>query len=145
MKTAKEVLETKGSEVWSIPSEALVYDALNLMAEKNVGALVVLEGSAVKGILSERDYAREVDLKARSSKSTPVKQIMTRKVFYIRPDNTVEECMALMTHKRIRHLPVMDGDNLVGLISIGDVVKTIISEQKYMLRQLEDYIMGEQR
>lgn len=145
MKTAKEVLETKGSEVWSIPSEALVYDALNLMAEKNVGALVVLEGSAVKGILSERDYAREVDLKARSSKSTPVKQIMTRKVFYIRPDNTVEECMALMTHKRIRHLPVMDRDNLVGLISIGGVVETIISEQQYMLRQLEDYIMGEQR
>jgi CBS domain-containing protein len=122
-----------------------VYDALKLMAEKNIGALVVLEGSAVKGIIPERDYAREVDLKSRTSKSTRVKQIMTQKVIFIRPDNTVEECRALMSHKRIRHLPVMDGDNLVGLISIGGVVKTIISEQEYVLRQLEDYIMGEHR
>ena len=145
MNTIRQLLTKKGAEVWSTSPDASVYDALLLLAEKNIGALVVLEGSAVKGIMSERDYAREVDLRARTSKSTSVKQIMTQKVIFIRPDNTVEECMALMSHKRIRHLPVMDGDNLVGLISIGDVVKTIISEQKYMLRQLEDYIMGEQR
>ena len=145
MKTVQEVLETNGNQVWSVPSVTSVYDALKLMAGKNIGALVVLEGSAVKGIMPERDYVGEVDLKARTSKSTGVKQIMTQKVFFIRTDNTVEECMALMSHKRIRDLPVMDGDNLVGLISIGGVVKTIISEQKYMLRQLEDYIMGEQR
>ena len=145
MKTVQKVLETNGNQVWSVPSETSVYDALKLMAENNIGALVVLEGSAVKGIIAERDYAGEVGLKARTSKSTRVKQIMIQKVFFIRPDNTVEECRVLMRHKRIRHLPVMDGDNLVGLISIGGVVKTIVSEQKYMLRQLEDYIMGEQR
>ena len=145
MKTVQRVLETNGNQVWSVPSVTSVYDALKLMAGKNIGALVVLEGSAVKGIMPERDYVGEVDLKARTSKSTGVKQIMTQKVFFIQPDNTVEECMALMSHKRIRHLPVMDRDNLVGLISIGGVVKTIISEQKYMLRQLEDHIMGEQR
>jgi len=145
MKTVRDVLETKGPQVWSISSEASVYDALKLMAEKNTGALVVLEGSVVRGIMSERDCAREVDLKARTSKNTPVRQIMTQKVVFIRPDNTVEECMALMTLKRIRHLPVMDTDDLVGLVSIGDVVKAIISEQQYKLQQLEDYIMGEQR
>ena len=142
MKTVSQLLQNKGSQVWSIGPEALVIDALKLMAEKEVGALVVLEEGQVVGILSERDYARKVSLLGKSSKTTPVREIMTEKVVFIRPDQTVADCMALMTNKRIRHLPVMDGDRLVGVISIGDVVKEVISQQEFIITQLENYITG---
>ncbi len=142
MNTVRDVLKEKGSRVWSVQADASVYDALKLMADKEIGALVVLEGEDVVGILSERDYARQVILKGRTSRETLVGEIMTRKVVYIRPDNTIEECMALMTHKRIRHLPVMDEDRLVGIVSIGDIVKAVISEQQFMIQQLENYITG---
>jgi CBS domain-containing protein len=142
MKTVNQLLQNKGSQVWSIGPDALVIEALKLMAEKEVGALVVLEGNRVVGILSERDYARKVSLLGKSSRTTPVREIMTEKVVFIRPEQTVEDCMALMTNKRIRHLPVMDGDRLVGVISIGDVVKEVISQQEFIIAQLENYITG---
>lgn len=142
MKTVRDVLKEKGNQVWSISADASVHDALKLMAEKGIGALVVLDGEDVAGIFSERDYAREVELKGRTSRDTSVGDIMTRKVIYIEPDNTVEECMAVMTHKRIRHLPVMDKNRLVGLVSIGDIVKAVISEQQFMIQRLEHYITG---
>jgi CBS domain-containing protein len=142
MKTVSQLLQNKGSQVWSIGPEALVIDALKLMAEKEVGALVVLEGDQVVGIVSERDYARKVALQGKSSLTTPVGEIMTERVVYIRPDQTVNDCMALMTNKRIRHLPVMEGDKLIGVISIGDVVKAVISEQEFIIGQLENYITG---
>jgi CBS domain-containing protein len=142
MKTVSQLLQMKGNEVWSIGPDALVIEALKLMAEKGIGALVVLEAGQVVGILSERDYARKVSLQGKSSKTTPVRQIMTEKVVYVRPDQTVEDCMALMTNKRIRHLPVLDGNQLAGVISIGDVVKAVISEQEFIIAQLENYITG---
>ncbi|MBE7553963.1 MAG: CBS domain-containing protein [Anaerolineales bacterium] len=142
MKTVNQLLQNKGSRVWSIGPDALVIEALKLMAEKEVGALVILEGDQVVGILSERDYARKVSLLGKSSKTTPVREIMTEKVVFIRPEQTVEDCMALMTNKRIRHLPVIDGDRLVGVISIGDVVKEVISQQEFIIAQLENYITG---
>src|SRR5512134_1756328 len=121
MKTVSQLLQTKGNEVWSIGPDALVIEALKLMAEKGIGALVVLDAGRVVGILSERDYARKVSLQGKSSKTTLVREIMTEKVVYVRPDQTVEDCMALMTNKRIRHLPVLDDNQLAGVISIGDV------------------------
>ncbi|GAB4415332.1 MAG: CBS domain-containing protein [Anaerolineae bacterium] len=142
MKTVRQLLQTKGTEVWSIGPEALVIEALKVMAEKGVGALVVLDAGRVVGILSERDYARKVSLLGKSSKTTPVREIMTEKVVFVRPEQTVEDCMALMTSKRIRHLPVMDGDRLIGVISIGDVVKEVISHQEFLIGQLENYITG---
>lgn len=142
MKTVSQLLQTKGSQVWSISPEALVIDALKLMAEKGIGALVVLEAGQVVGIVSERDYARKVSLQGKSSKSTPVREIMTEKVIFVHPEQTVADCMALMTNKRIRHLPVMENDHLIGVISIGDVVKAVISEQEFMIEQLESYITG---
>lgn len=142
MKTVSQLLQGKGTQVWSIEPEALVIEALKLMAEKEVGALMVLGADQVVGIVSERDYARKVALQGKSSLTTPVREIMTEKVVYIRPDQTVNDCMALMTNKRIRHLPVMEGDRLVGVISIGDVVKAVISEQEFIISQLENYITG---
>ncbi len=142
MKTVGQLLQTKGHQVWSIAPEAMVYEALKLMAEKGVGALVVFEAGQVVGIISERDYARKVSLQGKSDRSTPVKEIMTSKVVYVRPEQTIEACMALMTDKRIRHLPVLDGAQLIGVISIGDVVKTVISEQEFIIEQLENYITG---
>ncbi|MCK6626820.1 MAG: CBS domain-containing protein [Anaerolineae bacterium] len=142
MKTVRQLLQTKGTDVWSIGPEALVIEALKVMAEKGVGALVVLDAGRVVGILSERDYARKVSLLGKSSKTTPVREIMTEKVVFVRPEQTVEDCMALMTSKRIRHLPVMDGDRLIGVISIGDVVKEVISHQEFLIGQLENYITG---
>ena len=144
MKSVAHILKSKADPtVYTITPTASVFDALKLMAEKSIGALVVTEGEEVVGIITERDYARKVILMARSSKDTPVRGIMTSSVMYVRSDNTSEECMLLMTENRLRHLPVMDGGKLVGLVSIGDLVKDIISEQKFIIEQLEHYITGE--
>ena len=144
MKSVAHILKSKAdSTVYTITPTASVFDALKLMAEKSIGALVVTEGEQVVGIITERDYARKVILIARSSKDTPVRGIMTSSVMYVRSDNTSEECMLLMTENRLRHLPVIDGGKLVGLVSIGDLVKDIISEQKFIIEQLEHYITGE--
>jgi len=140
MKTIKEILQSKPLGVLSISPEASVLDALRLMAEKEVGALVVLESERLAGIFSERDYARKVILHGKSSKDTSVREIMTSKVVYVRPEQSVEECMALMTDKRIRHLPVLQENRVIGIISIGDVVKEVISEQRFVIEQLEQYI-----
>ncbi|MCX5803345.1 MAG: CBS domain-containing protein [Proteobacteria bacterium] len=142
MKTVKDILKAKKSEVWSISPTATVFEALKLMGEKEIGALVVMEKGEAVGIVSERDYARKVILKGKSSKDTLVQEIMTSHMFSVKPENTIEECMVLITAKRIRHLPVFDKNKFVGLISIGDVVKSIISEQEKLIEQLSDYIAG---
>jgi len=142
MMTVNQLLKSKGSAVWSVTPETSVFEALRVMAERNVGALVVLERGELRGIFSERDYARKVILHGKSSKDMPVCEIMTEKVDCVSPSNSVRECMARMTDKHIRHLPVVDGGPVVGLISIGDVVKAIISDQEFMIEQLESYIAG---
>ena len=142
MKTVRDILDTKGHDVWCIGPESTVFDALRLMAEKGIGALVVRDDARVAGIISERDYARKVVLLGRTSPNTLVKEIMTSQVAYIRLEQPIEECMAIMTDKRIRHLPVMNEGKLVGIISIGDLVKSIIADQKFMIEQLERYITG---
>lgn len=142
MKTVRQVLEAKGSAVHGASPETSVYDALRLMAEHDVGALVVTEGRRLVGILSERDYARKVVLLGRVSKDTPVRDIMTSEVVCVGPQDSVEACMSLMTQRRIRHLPVLEAGTLVGLVSIGDVVKSIIGEQQFAIEQLEQYIQG---
>lgn len=142
MKTIKDVLRDKGRAVWAIDAGASVLDALRLMADKEIGALMVMEEDRLAGVMSERDYARKVVLHGKSSKDTPVGEIMTRKVLYVRPEQTVEECMALMTDKHIRHMPVLDGDLMVGIVSIGDIVKSVISEQQFLISHLENYIRG---
>jgi CBS domain-containing protein len=144
MTTVAQILQGKGHEVWSVSPTTLVYNALKLMAEKNVGALLVLEGNELKGIFSERDYARKVILEGKSSRDIPVKEIMSSEVFTALPRQSVEECMAQMTDKRIRHLPVVEDGRVVGIISIGDVVKTIISEREFTIKHLESYITGGQ-
>jgi CBS domain-containing protein len=144
VKTAAEILKSKPDQtVHTIRPAAMVFDALKLMAEKNVGALLVTEGEQIVGIITERDYARKTILMGRASKETPVRDIMTSEVMYVRPAHTSDECMALMTENRLRHLPVIEGGKLLGLISIGDLVKDIISEQRYIIDQLEHYIRGE--
>ena len=142
MKTVRDILETKGRDVWSISPEVTVFDALKMMADKNVGALVILDGEKVSGILSERDYARKVILHGRSSKELKVKEIMSSKVYWITPEQNIEDCMTLFTNKRVRHLPVLDKGELRGIISIGDVVKTIIADQESTIKHLENYITG---
>ncbi len=142
MSTVKEILLTKSPEVWSIAPDATVYDALKLMADKNVGAVLVMEANHLVGILSERDYARKLILCGKSSRDTLVREVMTERVVYVRPQQTTEECMALMTDKRVRHLPVLEDDLVIGVISIGDVVKSIISDQEFLIEQLEHYISG---
>jgi CBS domain-containing protein len=142
MKLVKQILQAKGSGALSISPDAFVYDALKLMAEKNVGTLLVLEKGKLVGIISERDYARKVILKGKSSLETPVREIMTDRVLFVRPEQTVEECMALMTDKHIRHLPVLVGDQVVGIVSIGDLVKASIDEKDFLIQQLENYITG---
>jgi len=144
MKTVAQILRSKPDQtVYTITPTASVFDAVKLMAEKSIGALVVMAEEQVVGIITERDYARKIILMARSSKDTPVRDIMTSTVMYVRPDQASEECMVLMTENRLRHLPVMEGGKLIGLVSIGDLVKDIISEQKFMIQQLEHYITGE--
>lgn len=145
MKSVREVLKAKVKEVWSILPHASVYDALKLMGEKQIGALMVIDDKGkVAGIISERDYARKVILKGKSSKETKVEEIMTpaSEMFAVRPENTVEECMILMTGKHVRHLPVFEKGQFLGVVSIGDVVKSIISEQESLIEQLSGYIAG---
>jgi len=142
MKTVTQLLRAKGHEILSVSPELPVFEALQVMADRNVGALLVVEGGGLVGIFSERDYARKVILKGKTSKETPVREIMSSHVLYVRPQQTIEECMALMTDKRVRHLPVLDDEKLVGVISIGDVVKAIIAEQEFVIEQLQNYITG---
>ena len=136
MKRVRDILTRKGNDVWSISPSASVYDAMKLMADKGIGALLVMEGEK----LVERDYARKVILQGRSSRTTSVEEIMTSRVAYAEPGQNIEECMAVMTEKRIRHLPVMEAGQVRGVISIGDLVKSIIDEQKFIIEQLERYI-----
>lgn len=142
MKKVRDILEVKGRDVWSIGPDASVFDALKLVAEKDLGALVVLDGGNLVGIISERDYARKVVLLGRASPTTQVKEIMTTDVVCVDPEQNVNECMAVVTEKRIRHLPVLENGKLIGLISIGDLVKSIITEQQFIIEQLERYITG---
>ena len=142
MKKVRDILEHKGRNVWSIGPEASVFDALKLMAEKDIGALVVLDGGNLVGIISERDYARKIVLLGRASPTTQVKEIMTTDVVCVDPERNVDECMALVTERRVRHLPVLENGKLIGLISIGDLVKSIITEQQFIIEQLERYIKG---
>jgi len=142
MITVKQLLQAKGDEIWSTTPETSVFDALILMAEKNIGALMVLESGKLAGIFSERDYARKVILKGKSSKEVRINEIMTEKVITVAPKQSIDECMKLMTDNHIRHLPVLDDKRLVGVIAIGDVLKAIIAEQQSTINQLEDYIKG---
>jgi len=142
MRTVEQLLQVKGSDIWSIAPQATTYNALQIMAEKNVGALLVIEKEKLVGIFSERDYARKVILKEKSSKNTSVGELMTREVFYINANSTLEESMALMTAKRIRHLPVLKNNQLIGIVTLGDVVRQIISDQQFAIRELEKYITG---
>ena len=144
MTNVAEILRSKADPgVYTIGADGSVFEALAMMAQKNIGALVVVEHGQIVGMLTERDYARKVALMARGSRDTLLRVIMTRPVMYVHPRHTSEECMALMTENRLRHLPVMDGGKLIGLISIGDLVKEIISEQKFIIEQLEHYISGD--
>jgi CBS domain-containing protein len=140
MKSLKQLLSAKGSQVHFIQPDAKVIEALQLMAQKDIGALLVMEGGRVVGIMSERDYARKVILHGKSSQDIAVRDIMTSGVVTVDPSKTIEDCMSLMTQRRIRHLPVCEGDKLVGLVSIGDLVKEVIAEQEQTIRQLESYI-----
>ena len=142
MKTIRQLLEGKGHDVVSATPNTSVYEALELMAENNIGALLVLEADNLVGIFSERDYARKVVLRGKSSRGTVLGEIMSQEVACVRPAQTIQECMALMTDKHIRHLPVLEDEKLVGVISIGDVVKAVISEQEFLIGQLENYITG---
>lgn len=142
MKSVRELLSSKPQQVWSVSPSQSVFEALLLMAEKDIGAVLVIEDDQVVGIFSERDYARKVILKGKSSRETPVGELMTRDVLYVRPDQSAEECMALMTNKHIRHLPVLEDNRLIGIVTIGDIVKAIISDQQFTIRELENYITG---
>jgi len=140
MKSVKQLLQNKSGELSTIGPDASVLDALKLMAERNVGALLVVENGKLVGIISERDYARKVVLLGKTSQDTPVREIMSERAVCVQPDNTVEECMALMTDKHIRHLPVIENEKLLGVLSIGDLVKETIAEQQLTIKQLESYI-----
>jgi CBS domain-containing protein len=142
MQTVQDILRAKGYDVWSISPAASVFDALTLMALKDVGALTVMEGDQLAGIISERDYARKVILRGKTSRNTLVREIMSSPVICVPPQQTVGECMTLLTGRRIRHLPVVEGSRVIGMVSIGDLVKSIISEQEFMIEQLENYIGG---
>lgn len=140
MTTIRQLLATKGNSVWSISPEATVYDALSLLAEKNIGALLVLQDGEIAGIVSERDYARKVVLRGKASMKTPVSEIMTSEVVTVRPELGIRDALALMTERHIRHLPVVEGSKVIGFVSIGDLVKSIIADQELLINQLEQYI-----
>jgi CBS domain-containing protein len=142
MTTVRRLLKAKGPKLWTISPQTTAYEGLKMMADHNLGALLVVEGGNLVGVFSERDYARKVILKGKSSKNTPIGELMVTSVIYVTLDNTIEDCMALITDKRTRHLPVLENDELIGIISIGDVVRQIISEQELTIRELEKYIKG---
>ena len=142
MKTVSQLLDTKGRQIYSVAPESLVYDALLLMAEHHIGALLVMRRDELVGIFSERDYAREVIIKGRTSATTAVQDIMSTKLITVSPEKTVEECMTLMSGKRIRHLPVMEHGKVIGLLSIGDLVQATIEYQQFLIKQLEHYIQS---
>ncbi len=137
------ILQAKGSEVWTIGPEKMVIDALKLMGEKDIGAVVVVEGADVLGVISERDYSRKIVLQGRTSRGTAVGEVLSRPAIVVRPESTIEECMELMTDKRVRHLPVVDQGRLVGLVSIGDLVRWIIRSQSEAIQHLHGYISGQ--
>jgi CBS domain-containing protein len=140
--TVNQILSTKGKEVHSIVSTITVYDALKVMGEKNIGAVLIIEDNVLKGVFSERDYARKIVLKDKSSKKTYVNEIMEKEVFTVKPSDNLDYCMELMTARRIRHLPVVENDSIIGIVSIGDVVKAIIEVQKETIQHLDSYISG---
>ncbi len=142
MSKISEILNQRSKEIWSVRSDQPVLDAIRLMAEKGIGALLVMDDSCLVGVLSERDYARKVILENRSSKNTLIREIMTSDVFAVSPESKVSECMSIMTDNDFRHLPVVQGDEVVGMISIGDLVKVVIQEQQFTIDQLEHYITG---
>ena len=142
MRTVRRILATKDPDIWSIAPDATVYDAIHLLAEKEIGALIVLDGDKLVGVMSERDYARQIILKDKSSRETQVRDIMTTNVVTTAPDHEIADCMAMMTNKRIRHLPVLDDGKLVGMLSIGDLIRSIISEQQSTINDLAKYISG---
>lgn len=143
MTTINDLLRNKSPDVWSVTPDDSVFDALRLMADKNIGAVLVMDGKHLVGLLSERDYARKLVLANKSSRETAVRDVMTSRVAFVAPAKDVEECLALMTDKRFRHLPVMDEGRVVGLVSIGDLVKAIIEKKQFMIDQLESYITGQ--
>ncbi len=142
MTTARMLLQVKGTDIWSITPNATVYEALSMMADKDVGALLVTENDALVGIISERDYARKIILLGKTSKETLVSEIMTTVLYTVHPDQTMEECMELMTNHHIRHLPIVENDQILGVISIGDVVKAIIFQQRQTIKDMEKYVTG---
>ena len=142
VETIATILAAKGRQIWAISPDSCVFDAIALMAEKRIGAVLVMSGQALVGIVSERDYARKVILQGRSSKETKVRQIMTSSVITVEPVDSVEDCMRIMTQRRIRHLPVLESGGLVGLVSIGDLVKALISHQAFTIQELESFIAG---
>ena len=145
MRNVDHILRDKGTPYWSVTPDTMVYAALGLMADKDVGALLVLDATRLVGIISERDYARKVILRGKSSLGTPVREIMTANVVTVSPQHTVEECMALMTARRVRHLPVLVAGEVVGIVSIGDLVKASLDDKDFMIKQLETYIMGDRQ
>jgi CBS domain-containing protein len=142
MTTVRQLLDQKGRKIWSIHPDITVFDALAEMAEKDIGSLVVMEGEGLVGIITERHYARSVVLKGKTSPATPVRDIMERRVIIARPEQSVEQCMALISEKRVRHLPVLEGEKPIGMVSIGDLVKSMVNDQKFMVDQLQHYIHG---
>ena len=142
MTTVGQILEEKGNAVWSVRPDDTVFDSIRMMADKGIGSLLVMDDDRLVGIVTERDYARKVILEGKSSKNLAVRDVMTTRVLCVTPDRTVDECMALMTDKRARHLPVLDQKKVVGLVSIGDLVKATIAEQKILIDQLQHYIAG---
>ena len=142
MKLASDILLSKGQDIWVVKPDDTVFDSLRRMAQKEIGALLVMDGDKLVGIVTERDYARKVILEGKSSKDSAVSEIMTKRVLCVSPERTLEECMALMTDKRVRHLPVLEHKRVVGVLSIGDLVKAMISEQQVLIDQLQHYIAG---
>ncbi len=142
MTTTRQLLDQKGGRVYSIQPDATVFDAVAKMAENDIGSLIVTDSEALIGIITERHYARNVVLKGKTSPATPVWEIMDRDVITVRPEQSVEECMAIMTERRVRHLPVIEGDKIIGIVSMGDLVKSIIGDQKFTIEQLHHYIHG---
>ena len=145
MVTIEQILNNKDKQIWSVEPKASIFEALKIMSDKEIGALLVLEGEKLVGIFSERDYARKVILEGKSSKNTQVGELMTKKVLYTDSEKTIIDCMVIMTNKHVRHLPVIENDKVIGMVTIGDVVNQIISEQEYAIQHLENYITGTYR